>query len=270
MADIEFFSNLNGAGVVQLKGMRIQVVADASAQTAYEAVGNNGGALGADNKGLIIYHEDLKQLATWDGTQFTFTAIDMAGDVIFKGLLDASIAIDAGGQPQVITPIAGYQYVVSVAGTFNAGASGVTLVGNQALEVGDIVLFTSSTEAYAIQRNDVYATETVAGNIRLANQADVDGGTVADEAVTPLTLQEKLDGQFYVKQYAATVNLAANTPLTVTHGLGLVDKDSFTINTMRAGYQISVDVDSVDVNSLTLTSLVALSNIRVTVQGAKS
>lgn len=270
MAERPIYADLNGFGVAQLKGFRIHNIADATAQTAFESTGNNGAALGADNYGLAIYRVDLKQIGTWDGTQFNFSAIEMTGDVIFKGMLDASLAIDNAGQPQPIEAVSGYQYVVSVAGTFDAGTSGVTLQGNQALEVGDLVLFTSATEAYSIQRNDVYATDTIAGNVRLASQADVDGGTVADEAVTPLTLQEKLDGQFYVRQYSATVNIAALTPLTVTHNLGLVDKDSFTINTMRAGTQISVDVDSVDANSITLTSLVALSNVRVTVQGAKA
>lgn len=270
MAEKEFFVDINGAGVAQIKGFRIHNIADAAAQTAFEAVGNNGAALGAANRGLQIYRVDLKRVAVWDGTQFVFQEIEVAGDIIFKGMFDASLPLDDAGQPQPIIAKAGYQYVVSVAGTFNAGASGVTLIGNQELQVGDQILFTSATEAYPIQRNDVYATETVEGNIRLATQAEVDAGTVADEAVTPLTLQEKLDGQFYVRQYAATVSIAALTPFTVTHNLGLVDKDSFTVNTMRGGSQISLDVDSVDANSITLTSLVALTNVRVTVQGAKA
>lgn len=272
MSDKQFYHNIDGLGVVELKGVRVHNIADATAQTTFETTGNYGAALGVANTGLQIYRVDLQQVAFWDGTQFVFQAVTIDGDVIFKGLIDASVAIDDAGQPQVVEPVAGYQYVVSVAGTFDAGATGVTLQGNQALEVGDIVLFTSATEAYAIQRNDVYATETVEGNIRLATQAEVTAGTVADEAVTPATLQGKLDAQFYAKQYTETLDLTgANTPDTVTHSLGLVNKDAFTVNIMNsAGSAISVDVDSVDVNSLTLTSLLPLTNVVITVVGASA
>lgn len=270
MAELEFFQNLNGQGVAQLKGMRIHNIADAAAQTAFEGNGNFGAALGVDNKGLVIYREDLARLAIWDGTQFVFQEVQIAGDIVFKGMFDASLAIDDVGQPQTIEPVAGYQYVVSVAGTFNAGGTGVTLNGVQQLEVGDQVLFTSATEAYAIQRNDAEATETTLGNVRLATQAEVIAGTQATEAVTPATLQGKLDGEFYVKQHAETVNIAALTPLTITHNLNLVDRNSFTVNVVRNNSVISVDVDSVDANSLTLTSLVTLTGVRVTVQGASA
>ena len=132
------------------------------------------------------------------------------------------------------------------------------------------ILFTDTDEAYAIQRNDAEATETELGNIRLATQAEVNAGVQATEAVTSATLQGKLDAEFYVKQYAATVNIPALTPLTVTHNLGLVDRNSFTINMMRGNTEISVDVDSVNTNELTLTSLLAISNVRVTIQGASA
>lgn len=272
MTDKQFYHNLDGLGVAQLKGLRIQNVADAAAQTVIETTGNNSAALGLGNIGYPIYRVDLKQLALWDGTEFVFQAVNIDGDVVFKGLLDASIAIDDAGQPQTIEPVAGYQYVVSVAGTFDAGATGVTLAGNQSLEVGDIVLFTSTTEAYAIQRNDVYATETVEGNIRLATQTEVNDGTVTDEAVTPATLQGKLEGQFYTRQYTETLDLTGSDVAdTVTHNLGLVNKDAFTVNVMNnVGSQISVDIDSVDADSLTLTSLVPLTGVIVTVIGAAS
>lgn len=270
MADLDFFQNLNGQGVAQLKGMRIHNIADLAAQQAFELDGNFGAALGVDNKGLVIYREDIARLAVWDGAEFVFQEVQIDGDIIFKGMLDASLAIDDAGQPQPIEPVAGYQYVVSVAGTFNAGATGVTLIGNQVLEVGDQVLFTSPTEAYAIQRNDDEATETELGNVRLATQQEVLDGVQATEAVTPATLQGKLDAEFYVRQFADTVSIAALTPLTVTHNLNLVDRNSFTVNVMRGNSVISVDVDSVDENSITLTSLVPLTDVRVTVQGASA
>lgn len=263
MASKEFFHNLNGLGVAQLEGMRIYNVADATAQTTVETTGNNGSALGMNNIGYMIYRVDLKQFAIWDGAQFVFQAIELEGDLAFKGVVDASISLD--GQVQKVT---GYQYVVGTAGTLTA--AGVTFSPSAVAEVGDVFFFTSPTEAYVIQRNDVNATETQSGNIRLATQSEVNAGTVADEAVTPATLQGKLVAQKYAKQYNASVTLTAGSPLTVTHNLGLVDKDSFVVNTMRNGSQISLDVDSVNANSLTLTSLVALSNVFVTVVGASA
>lgn len=274
MADLDFFQNLNGQGVAQLKGMRIHNITDLAAQQAFEADGNFGAALGADNKGLTIYREDLEALGLWNGTEFIFASAGqlqpIAGDIIFKGMLDASSPIDDVGQPQPIEPIAGYQYAVSVAGTFDAGATGVTLVGDQVLEVGDQVLFTSPTDAYAIQRNDDEATEIELGNVRLATQQKVLDGVQATEAVTSATLQGKLVSQSYVRQYSVVVNIPSMTPLTITHNLNLIDRNSFTINLMRANSAISVDVDSIDENSLSVTSLVAISNVRVTVQGASA
>lgn len=260
----QYYHDIDLVEVGQLLNGRLHNVDNAAETTL-------AGGLGAAHEGLIIYNTEVDQLKTWDGTQFNAYTVSVDGDVVFKGTIDASIAIDDGGQPQTVEAVAGYQYVVTTAGTFAAGSSGVTLSGEQDLEVGDIVLFTSGTTATAIQRNDAIATETTAGNIRLATEAEVLAGTVADEAVTPATLQAKLDGLLsagFTLQYTATVNLAAATPLTVNHALNLRDRDAFVVNTMFNNSAISVDVDSTDIDNLTLTSLVALTGVQVTVIGA--
>ena len=65
-----------------------------------------------------------------------------------------------------------------------------------------------------------------------------------------------------------SVSILANTPKTVNHALALANATGFVINVMDSdGSQISVDVDAVDTNNLTLTSLVALSGVKVTVPG---
>jgi len=46
--------------------------------------------------------------------------------------------------------------------------------------------------------------------------------------------------------------------LTVTHNLALQNKNAFTINVMSSDSQVSVDVDSTDTNSLTVTSAVSI------------
>jgi len=78
-----------------------------------------------------------------------------------------------------------------------------------------------------------------------------------------------LEGRDNVKVFTdQSVSITANTPQTVNHALALANSTGFVINVMDSdGSQISVDVDAVDTNNLTLTSLVALSGVKVTVMG---
>lgn len=265
MSTKQFYHNLDLVSVGQLLNTRLHNV-DMAGETALAAT------LGVANTGLIIYNTAMDVVKTWDGTKFNALEIAVDGDIRFAGFFDASKPLDDVDQPQPILPVSGYQYIVTVGGTFNAGASGVTLQGIQTLRPGDMVLFSSSTVAYAINRNIDVATETVDGKVFLATEAEVIAGISAhpNNAVTAETLQAKLDGQFFTRQYFATVTLAANTPLTINHNLGLVDRNAFVVNTVRNNSVISLDVDSVSENSITLTSLVALTDVKVTVTGAKA
>jgi hypothetical protein len=254
MAEKLYYHDINLLDVGQLIRARSQNV-DNTNMAALAAT------LGADNKGLFVYNTETKKNYTWDGVAFVADAIDMVGDVIFKGVITDLT------DPANVDPFIGHQYAIGTAGTLSI--TGVTFTPSAVVEVGDQVLFTSATEAYIFQRNDVEATETLLGNVRKATQSDVNSGTGQD-VVTATTLQTKLVAQKFTKQYNASVNLAANTPFTVTHGLGLVDRDAFTINIMHGNSQISVDVDSSDVNSLTLTSLLPLTGVKVTVIGAST
>ena len=78
---------------------------------------------------------------------------------------------------------------------------------------------------------------------------------------------DALQARDEVFTYTASVDLTAGAPLTVTHGLGLVNKDAFVINTMYNGAQISLNVVSVGVNSLTLESSVNISGVVVSIIG---
>lgn len=265
----KYFHDLDLQNILQLIGARFQNVDNADESTL-------AGALGENNKGLMIFNTE-EQLAgadapgvfkVWNGSAFVAQALNVDGDVVFKGAYDASLAIDDIGQPQTIEAVAGYQYVVTVAGTFNAGTSGVTLQGNQEFKPGDMLIFTSASEAYAIQRNIDAASETVAGLIELATQAEVSAGDAA-RAVTGATLAGHLASINACRGYFEPgVDLVALTPKTVTHNLNLTDKDAFTIRVSdSSGSDVSVDVDSVDINSLTLTSVVGVTGLRVTVTG---
>lgn len=54
---------------------------------------------------------------------------------------------------------------------------------------------------------------------------------------------------------------------SIVHGLDLRDKDAFIINTMQAGAKVSFAVGSIDVNTITITTPVAIAAVKVTVIG---
>lgn len=70
--------------------------------------------------------------------------------------------------------------------------------------------------------------------------------------------------------YFGKINTVANTAYTITHNLGLVDKDAFTINTMLSGSQVQTAVSSVNVNSLTITTSIDTTDLAVTIIGVKA
>lgn len=81
--------------------------------------------------------------------------------------------------------------------------------------------------------------------------------------ITPITR----GNQSNAVTFFTTLNLAIGSN-TVTHNLNLVDKDAFVIRVADStGSSINVDVDSVDVNSLTLTTLLPRTGVRVFVSG---
>jgi len=299
MSAKQFYHDIDLVNVGQLIGARLQNISGTAMATL-------AGQLGADNMGLCVYNTTDARIYVFNGTAFDPFQIDTVGDIKFRGVINA-------GNAATVEKVSGYQYVVDTAGTLSA--AGVTFSPSATVQIGDQVLFTSATQAYVIQRNDVTATETTEGNIRLATQAEVNAGTSTDTAVTPATLKGKLDPIYAaqaakdleqdnrltavegrvtsvenrvtateeknteqdgrltsleadrVKHFFASVNLAAGVPFTVSHMLNLVDRDGFVINTHFGNSQISLDVDSVSVNALTLTSLVPLTGVKVTVIG---
>ena len=69
--------------------------------------------------------------------------------------------------------------------------------------------------------------------------------------------------------YFIRVNLIANTPLTITHNLGLVDQDAFCINTLSSNQQLLTNYNSIDINSIELKSAINVSNVAVTILGVQ-
>ena len=418
MATKKILHDLDLQNVSELKNARIHNVTSGE-------LGTLAGSLTAANRGLIVYNTTDSALYTWNGSSFDQYTFEVTGDIRFAGAISPTSSAS-------ITPSAGSQYVVDVAGTLSTQTGLLTYSPSANVEAGDVVLFTTATTATVIQRNLEQATETTLGSIRLSAQAEVDAGAVADEAVTPATLHGYVNPEFAADRarlttneadiatnagdiaaeetralaaeaglasdiaaeearalaaeavvqgnvdaeetralaaeaglaadiateagaraaadtaeanaraaadttlqanidaeaatrgaddatlqanidaeavsraagdaavqanvdaeearalaaegaldtrviaveardevftYTASVDLVADTAFTVSHNLGLVNKDAFTINTMHAGEQVSVQVSSVDVNTITLTSAVGVTGLRVSLIG---
>lgn len=240
---MEFYHDIDLLGVNQLLNSRLHNVTNATETTL-------AGTLGAAEEGLVVYNTDLDVIKTWDGTQFNEIAPAVAGDVIFQGVHSD---LTAGGAPATV--VSGSQYIMGAAGTI--AWAGITINPNADVQIGDVVLFTSPTEAYVIQRNDVIASETVAGNVILATQAEVNAGTVADEAITPATLAGWASNfQFAKSFFQASLAIPNNTATTVTHNLGLSDPNAFVAQIVRSSNDrvINARIQSVDANSFTITA----------------
>jgi len=172
MASKEYYHDIDLVKVGQLVNARIQNVTTTERTTL-------GGGLGSGNVGLQVFDTTVAAPFIWDGSAWVRDALTVSGDVVYKGVINPS---NAG----TVNKEAGFQYVVDTAGTLTA--SGVTFSPSGVVEVGDIVLFTSATDASVIQRNVEGATDAVAGIIELATQSEVNTGTDTTRAITPATL----------------------------------------------------------------------------------
>lgn len=251
----EYYHDLDLVKVSQLLNGRIHNVVTAQRNAL-------GSTLDGTHKGLIVYDTDLNNLYTWDGTQFSAPAASVPGAMVYKGAITDDVNAPSGFD-------VGYVYVWNTASATLTWA-GQTFNPDNKVQQGDQIIYRGSNIWDVYQADLNPASQTEAGYSRFATQSEVNAGTATGIGIEPSTLQGKLNTGLYVKQYFVTANVTALTPLTVTHNLNLVDRDAFTINTMLTNSQVSVDVDSVDANSLTITSLVNLTNLKITVQGAVS
>lgn len=128
---------------------------------------------------------------------------------------------------------------------------------------------TRALAAEAGLASDIAAEETRALAAEAANAA-----AISSEASTRAAADSALDtrvtaveARAEVFTYTASVDLTADTALTVTHSLGLANQDAFVFNAMHSNQQISLQVGSVDANSIEVTSAVGLTGVRVTVIG---
>lgn len=200
------------------------------------------GTLGVNNKGLAAYDTDELKFYVWTGTAFAVNPVVQSG-LTPRG----NVAYNA---TEPVSPLTGDLYVFTTAGTNTWNTSDVVQIGDYVYWDGTIWQF--------VQGNVVLATTSIAGIVQIATQGEVNTGTDTSKSVTPATLKSWSETKALAKVYFVTgLTLVADTPLTVTHNLGLQNRNSFTFNLMISNSSADVDVDSIDANNLSLTSSVA-------------
>lgn len=246
MATKSFYHDIDLEKLSELKNFRVHNITTS-------ARGTLAGTLSTTHKGLSVWDTDLSSLWIWNGSAFVSPGA-AAGAMTFKGVV-------AFGATEPGSPATGDYYVFNTAGTNTWNTSDV-------VQVGDSVVWDGSTWQF-IQGNVLAASETVAGVIEIATQAETNTGTDDVRAVTPLKLATYCTTKAFAKvYYVGSITLVANTPYTVTHSLGLQNRNAFVCQVVDSSHsEISVDIDSVDVNSLTITSAIAASGVQIAVIG---
>ena len=182
--------------------------------------------LGSGNLGLVVYDIDDSEMYIWNGTAFSKVSSDVSGDVVFRGVINPTNADTVG-----ISAVSGNQYVVDAAGTLTK--TNVTFSPSGVVEVGDVVLFTSETEATVLQRNVEDATTSKKGIVELATTAETDAGSSTTTAVTPSSLTNVLSN---ISTNAS--NIATNTSNITTNA------SNISTNTTAIGTLASLETDA--------------------------
>ena len=158
------------------------------------------------------------------------------GDLVRKQDLDSAIAqldgisvkiaqeIDCSSNPNFPACDPGQSFIVTVGGRVG-GASG-TIVAN-----GDTIfcknpsgsaggdLATVGNDFFIVEGNKDVATEAIAGLIKLASQTEVNNAT-GSGAVTPVTLNSRLNTAFNNRRYNITIGDSSNNSFVINHSLG--------------------------------------------------
>jgi hypothetical protein len=218
---------------------------------------------GVATKGRFVYNTATGRLSYDDGAAIQQVANmnDVAGLLDFKGGYNATT-----NTPNLVSPAPGVvkkgdYYVVTVGGTFFT----------ETLEVGDS-LFANIDDPSVLadwtimQANVVYATETIAGVIKLATQAQVTAGTDDTTAVTPLKLATWV-GTYGVKKYISPpTNVGGGTPVTFTHNLNNTSPQ-VQVKSVATGALITLATDNFTANGVDITKNGATLSVIVIVEG---
>lgn len=256
MAQKEFYHDINLLRVSQLKDFRVHNLTTTERDTL-------AAALGAANEGIHVWDTTEKRQYYWDGATFVpgVSQSAVTGGMVYKGAIS-----DSATAP--VSPEVGFTYVWQ-GGEATLTWAGQTFSPDAQVSNGDQIIYRETNTWDVFQADVDIATETEAGIAEIATQAEANAATADDKIITPAKLQGFVVARGFAKTYfAGAVNTTALTPFTVSHNLGLQNKDSYVISVKdSASSEIMVDVDSVDSNSLTITTNVSTTNLKVTVIG---
>jgi hypothetical protein len=214
---------------------------------------------GAPSKGRFMYDDVALRLMYDDGANVQTVAIltDVAGLLDFKGGYNATT-----NTPNLTAGtgiLKGDYYVVTVGGAFY----GTTL------EVGDSLFANSDTPIVLaswtiVQGNNVPASETVAGVVKLSTTALANAGS---DDLTAMTPKKVFEATYLPHKYTIpSTAVGGGTPVTVTHNLGTLTP-TFTIIRESTNAQVGLLVNNFTLNTMDITKNGASYNIIGTVQG---
>lgn len=253
MAIRDYYTDIDLQKVSSLVNARIQNITTVNRATL-------AGTLNTAHIGLIVFDTDLLQQFYWSGSAFIAGTATIAGAMTYKGAY-ASLTVTP------TTPAVGDVYVLTSAGTLSWTTQ--TFSPSAVVQVNDQVIYRGTNVWDVLQGNAVETTNTSLGVSQVATQAEVNAGSDTTHAVVSSTLTSFVATKTFAKTYfLSTATTVANTAFTVTHNLGLQNKDSFVVSVKGStGSEISVDVDSVSVNALTITTAVAVTGATICVIG---
>jgi hypothetical protein len=199
--------------------------------------------------GQIAFDTADATLQFYDGANWQSLGELAVEAVAYKG----SIAYNASEPSPKET---GDMWIFSSAGT-------VTWASNAVVQAGDFVIYNGSSWD-VIQGNVVAASESVAGVVELATNGEALAGTDTTRAITAANLEYVRDTNKLVSSYNTTIaSLSANSATTVTHSL---NSRAVSVTILDENYaEVIMDVISTGVDTITVESTTALSNVRVTV-----
>jgi hypothetical protein len=203
--------------------------------------------------GAAVINDSITNLTdTWSSQkiQDELDAINstVAGALVYQGGFNASTNTpNLASTPTGINK--GFTYTVTTAGTFYTTE----------VQVGDMLIAEiddPATEAdwTIVNKNIpdiVSATTDLEGLIELATQAEVDAGSDATKAVTPLTLKQRMDAFFSDHRYATNIGDGTTTTFPISHNLGSSDVQ-ITLREVSSGNVWWTEETITDDNTITV------------------
>jgi len=113
-----------------------------------------------------------------------------------------------------------------------------------------------------------YTPPDLSGITTNANAIGTLGSLTTSNKSDLVTAINEVRGAIPQTYFNGAVTLTADTAVTINHGFNLTNPNSYILNVADSnGSSVSVDVDTVDGNNITLTSSLLLENIKVAIIG---